>query len=78
MKLCSFKYILLFVIKRSFSFFVLCAFTFQVTAQPSYPPSIQQYIDYKQDTIALTHCAVADVIHKKILPIKPLLFHMVL
>ena len=68
MKLCSFKYILLFVIKRSFSFFVLCAFTFQVTAQPSYPPSIQQYIDYKQDTIALTHCAVADVIHKKILP----------
>src|SRR5690242_12172297 len=67
MKVYPFKYNLSFAVKWLISFFVLCAFSFKVTAQPSYPPSIQQYIDYKQDTIALTHCAVADVIHKKIL-----------
>ena len=67
MKVYAFKYNLSFAVKCVISFFVLYAFTFQVTAQPSYPPSIQQYIDYKQDTIALIHCAVADVIHKKIL-----------
>lgn len=67
MKVYSFKYIFSFVIKHAISFFFLCVFTFQVTAQPAYPASIQQYIDYKQATIALTHCSVADVIHKKIL-----------
>lgn len=67
MKIYTFKYNFLFAIKRLSSFFVLLVFTFQSSAQHPYAPSIQQYIDYKQDTIALTHCFLADVIHKKIL-----------
>ncbi len=57
----------LFAVKLITIFIIPCFFTFQASAQHSYSPSIQQYIDYKQDTIALTHCDVADVIHKKIL-----------
>ncbi len=47
--------------------FLLYTSTFNVYSQSHYPPSIQQYIDYKQDTIAFTHCYLADVIHKKVL-----------
>ena len=67
MKVYTFKCNLLFAVKRLLYLFVLCAFTFHSSAQHTYPPSIQQYIDYKQDTIALTHCFFADVIHEKIL-----------
>ena len=45
----------------------LLAYSFNAFCQPAYSPSIQQYIDYKQDVIALTHCYLADVIHKKVL-----------
>ncbi|MBS1654233.1 MAG: amidohydrolase family protein [Bacteroidetes bacterium] len=48
-------------------FLVLNTFTTKAFAQHPYPSSIQPYIDYKQDTIALTHCYLADVIHKKVL-----------
>ena len=53
--------------KRLIWIFILYRLIFQSIAQRSYPASIQQYIRYKQDTIALTHCFLADVIHKKIL-----------
>lgn len=68
MKVSIFKCNLSFAVKRLTTFSVFCAFAFQSFAQHAYPPSIQQYIDYKQDTIALTHCFLADVIHKRILP----------
>ena len=67
MKVYTFRCNLSFAVKRLISFFVSYAFTFQSSAQHPYPPSIQQYIDYKQDTIALIHCFLADVIHKKML-----------
>jgi imidazolonepropionase-like amidohydrolase len=54
--------------KRLIFIFFLLARNLNVYCQPAYPPSIQQYIDYKQDVIALTHCYLADVIHKKVLP----------
>lgn len=53
--------------KRLILISFLFAYGFNVFCQPGYPPSIQQYIDYKQDVIALTHCYLADVIHKKVL-----------
>ena len=42
-------------------------FTFKLYAQPAYAYSVQSYISYKQDTIAFTHCYLADVIHKRVL-----------
>src|SRR6185437_5856278 len=54
--------------KRLIFIFILLALGLNVSCQPRYSPSIQQYIDYKQDVIALTHCYLADVIHKKVLP----------
>jgi imidazolonepropionase-like amidohydrolase len=54
--------------KQIIVFIVLYILTFKVAAQHPYPSSIQPFIDYKQDTIALTHCYLADVIHKKVLP----------
>ena len=42
-------------------------FTGKLHAQSAYPYSAQAYISYKQDTIALTHCYLADVIHKTVL-----------
>ena len=53
--------------KRIILILLLHAFILKVSSQPSYPQSIQQYIDYKEDTIAFTHCYLADVIHKKVL-----------
>jgi imidazolonepropionase-like amidohydrolase len=51
--------------------FITCVsclgFTFKLNAQSTYPYSAQAYISYKQDTIALTHCYLADVIHKAVL-----------
>jgi imidazolonepropionase-like amidohydrolase len=44
----------------------LC-FAGKLQAQSSYPYSAQAYISYKQDTIAFTHCYLADVIHKTVL-----------
>jgi len=42
-------------------------FSVKLYAQSAYPFSAQAYISYKQDTIALTHCYLADVIHKTVL-----------
>jgi len=42
-------------------------FADRVHAQAAYPYSAQAYIAYKQDTIAFTHCYLADVIHKTVL-----------
>ncbi len=42
-------------------------FAGKADAQSAYPYSAQAYISYKQDTIALTHCFLADVIHKTVL-----------
>lgn len=39
----------------------------EVQAQSAYPVSAQPYISFKQDTIAFTHCYLADVIHKTVL-----------
>jgi imidazolonepropionase-like amidohydrolase len=50
---------------------IICAgclgFAGIVKAQAAYPYSVQAYISYKQDTIALTHCYIADVINKTVL-----------
>lgn len=66
MKIHFFNTRLLFA-KRILLILLLHAFAFKDYSQPHYPASIQQYIDYKQDTIAFTHCYLADVIHKKVL-----------
>lgn len=66
MKIHFFNGALLFT-KRIVLALLLYSFTFNAYCQPQYPPSIQQYIDYKQDTIAFTHCYLADVIHKQVL-----------
>jgi hypothetical protein len=57
---------------------LLFAFAFNIYSQPHYPASIQQYIDYKQDTIAFAHCYLADVIHKKVLTDQTMLSLMAL
>lgn len=54
--------------KRLLLFFFFLVYGFNAFCQPHYSPSIQQFINYKQDVIALTHCYLADVIHKKVLP----------
>ena len=52
----------------SISFIIgFLAFAGKLYAQSAYSYSVQPYIAYKQDTIALTHCYLADVIHKTVL-----------
>jgi hypothetical protein len=47
--------------------FCCLMFMSKVLAQAPYPYAVQQYISYKQDTIALIHCYLADVVHKTVL-----------
>ncbi|MDQ2753776.1 MAG: amidohydrolase, partial [Bacteroidota bacterium] len=47
--------------------FTCFVFTCKLSAQPAYAYSVQSYISYKQDTIAFTHCYLADVIHESVL-----------
>jgi imidazolonepropionase-like amidohydrolase len=47
--------------------FCCIVFMSKIYGQSAYPFSVQPYISYKQDTIALTHCYLADVIHKIVL-----------
>ena len=67
MKVYIFKFSLSFFIKLSISFFVVYSFSLRVAAQRPYASSVQQYISYKQDTIALIHCYLADVVNKQVL-----------
>ena len=54
-------------IKRALLVALLCSTLLRLSAQ-TYSASIRQYIDYYQDTIALVHCYLADVVHKRVLP----------
>ena len=56
------------IVRVVFSCCIGClCYSGKLHAQSVYPYSVQPYISYKQDTIALTHCYLADVINKTVL-----------